>query len=882
MNKSGGHPLSAMIVHTGTTIQNNNDDNDNMAVEEQGIPLAPVNQHATAPINNNPATDIEYVELRKEDILCGRGSGPNERVGNIEFRNLVLSRKEEYVAIPARDHADKTRIAHEVIATIKERGARFLKYAPKKPAVEGQPREPDRYILADDKTILEKTKQALRQHPSAGRRERQAAARQEKRERLERERSIFMMEEDTKRSAHAVAALKDPTHNAAHMSHNAAYHNAMRLQMEQHQKTQQMTPGVLSQRQYQERQKQLYADMQPSNNGTYQQAVQKSGGYLYPSTLPGQPHPYFGTTILVPTSGVGAPSLNGHTMQPQSVASNGNNASQASKKQQQHQDVSLATQLQNPNQRPSIDLPDGWRCVWSKTQQRWYFFHERMGSCWDLTSVASAIQAAGGDTSAIINLQKNQQRYVNDQNRRPSISTQQTVPVGQPQKQSNLVNSSAANSKPQSSRRYEKDAMCIDTMRATNDNHGNVQLGQYKRPLENATSEQLALLKQKLEYEALAQKRANELLRRQMEQHGLSGATSRVDDTASFRTSGSMDIDTIKKSLLENESIETQNQIREQLKQQLKRELKNASTARRGSSTTSYEHEKQTRDALQRQIQQGLEAATTAASMLLARESTSDDQTIGTISISGRSGGSNLSALERLFVDAQSLTQRSETSVGSRLSMAKRHGKSSNSIRGGDSGSDLIDGLEDMSLPSMSMGDVSEFGASTVMSKRSRLSRGGGSKDSLGSGSKTIAEGSENSGSLHSEAFQEEAAKARDFIARQKSSASVSSSVEEVGSVESSKRMEAVAALTLMSSSSLPSKASSGFSKENSNRSVSFMELQAPPQPVAVPVAAAPTVNMETEQASISLRKERKSLSSFYRDSIKTTTCDDDEDMADS
>ena len=274
MNKSGGHPLSAMIVHTGTTIQNNNDDN--MAVEEQGIPPAPVNQHATAPINNNPATDIEYVELRKEDILCGRGSGPNERAGNIEFRNLVLSRKEEYVAIPARDHADKTRIAHEVIATIKERGARFLKYAPKKPAVEGQPREPDRYILADEKTILEKTKQALRQHPSAGRRERQAAARQEKRERLERERSIFMMEEDTKRSAHAVAALKDPTHNAAHMSQirqqqhgiqqtdNAAYHNAMRLQMEQHQKTQQMTPGVLSQRQYQERQKQLYADMQPS------------------------------------------------------------------------------------------------------------------------------------------------------------------------------------------------------------------------------------------------------------------------------------------------------------------------------------------------------------------------------------------------------------------------------------------------------------------------------------------------------------------------------------------------------------------------------------------------------------------------------------------
>ena len=707
-----------------------------------------------------------------------------------------------------------------------------------------------------------------------------------------------MMEEDIKQSAHAVAALKDPTtHNTAHMSQihqqqlgiqqtdNTAYYKAMRLQMEQQQKAQQMTPGILSQRQYQERRKQLCADMQPSNNGTYHehvmkmqknyqqpQAVQKPGGHLYPSTLPGQPHPYFGTTILVPTGGVVAPSLNGHTMQPQSVASNGNNASQASKKQQHHQDVSLAAQLQNPNQRPSINLPDGWRCVWSKTQQRWYFFHEHMGSCWDLTSVASAIQAVGGDTSAIIKLQKNQQRYVNDQNRRPSISTQQTVPVGQPQEQSNLViSSSAANSMPQSSRRYEKDAMCIDTMRATNDNHcTDVQLGQYKRPLEHATSEQLALLKQKLEYEALAQK------------HGLSAATSRVDDTTSFRASGSMDIDTMKKSLLEQESIETQNQqIREQLKQQRKRELKNANTARRGSTATSYEHEQQTRDALQRQIQQGLEAATTAATMLLARESTSDDQTIGTISISGRSGGSNLSALERLFVDAQSSTQRSEASVGSKLSMAKRHGKSSNSIRGGDSGSDLIDGLEDMSLPSMSMGDVSEFGASTVMSKRSRLSRGGGSKDSLGGGGKTIAEKSENSSSIHSEAFQEEAAKARDFIARQKFSASLSSSVDEVGSVESSKRMEAIAALTLMSSSSLPSKASSGSSKENSNGSVSFAENMLGIHQAAS-LQPAPMVNMETEQASISLRKKRKSLSSFYRESIKTTTCDDDKDMTDS
>ena len=90
MNTSGEYPLSTMLVHT-STITNNNDDINNMAVEEQGIPHHPSIQvslyHSPAPVNNNPAipptntkntTDIEYVELRKEDILCGRGSGPNE------------------------------------------------------------------------------------------------------------------------------------------------------------------------------------------------------------------------------------------------------------------------------------------------------------------------------------------------------------------------------------------------------------------------------------------------------------------------------------------------------------------------------------------------------------------------------------------------------------------------------------------------------------------------------------------------------------------------------------------------------------------------------------------------------------------------------------
>lgn len=40
--------------------------------------------------------------------------------------------------------------------------------------------------------------------------------------------------------------------------------------------------------------------------------------------------------------------------------------------------------LQNPSQKPAIDLPTGWMCVWSKSQKRWYFFDTRSNkSVWE-------------------------------------------------------------------------------------------------------------------------------------------------------------------------------------------------------------------------------------------------------------------------------------------------------------------------------------------------------------------------------------------------------------------------------------------------------------------------------------------------------------------
>ena len=36
-----------------------------------------------------------------------------------------------------------------------------------------------------------------------------------------------------------------------------------------------------------------------------------------------------------------------------------------------------AVELQRPDVKPSVDLPPGWMCVWSKSQKRWYFFNTK-------------------------------------------------------------------------------------------------------------------------------------------------------------------------------------------------------------------------------------------------------------------------------------------------------------------------------------------------------------------------------------------------------------------------------------------------------------------------------------------------------------------------
>ena len=104
--------------------------------------------------------------LRPNDVLCGRGSGPNDHPGNVAFRELILSRKAEYLSTSAR--AEKAKIASEIVDHVQkvlDPAGRFLKkMGPAELLEKGFKEGQDVWAVVDQNTALEKAKQALRQN----------------------------------------------------------------------------------------------------------------------------------------------------------------------------------------------------------------------------------------------------------------------------------------------------------------------------------------------------------------------------------------------------------------------------------------------------------------------------------------------------------------------------------------------------------------------------------------------------------------------------------------------------------------------------------------------------------------------------------------------
>jgi len=103
--------------------------------------------------------------LNEHDVLCGRGSGPNDHQGNIKFRGLVATRKDEYLGTNNRQR--KAQIAHDIVGEVRNAKppGRFLKKLDSATARRhGFTRGADVYCVVNEDTALEKAKQALRQN----------------------------------------------------------------------------------------------------------------------------------------------------------------------------------------------------------------------------------------------------------------------------------------------------------------------------------------------------------------------------------------------------------------------------------------------------------------------------------------------------------------------------------------------------------------------------------------------------------------------------------------------------------------------------------------------------------------------------------------------
>jgi hypothetical protein len=94
------------------------------------------------------------LDLRRRDVLFGRGTGPNEHQGNRMFRSLVKSKKEEHTSCTTCQGKDL--LVMKIIQEIHDSGGRFLKKLPNGKHAKGY-----HYEIADERTIIEKTRQVF-------------------------------------------------------------------------------------------------------------------------------------------------------------------------------------------------------------------------------------------------------------------------------------------------------------------------------------------------------------------------------------------------------------------------------------------------------------------------------------------------------------------------------------------------------------------------------------------------------------------------------------------------------------------------------------------------------------------------------------------------
>ena len=99
--------------------------------------------------------------LKPQDVLMGRGNGPNDHIGNGAFRYSILDRLDEYTSTISRKKKDK--IARQVVRIVQSKNGRFVRKLSKgEKRTRRLPAEKLGYIVVKDSCAILKTKQAFR------------------------------------------------------------------------------------------------------------------------------------------------------------------------------------------------------------------------------------------------------------------------------------------------------------------------------------------------------------------------------------------------------------------------------------------------------------------------------------------------------------------------------------------------------------------------------------------------------------------------------------------------------------------------------------------------------------------------------------------------
>lgn len=106
-------------------------------------------------------TGSYVAEVRSTDVLCGRGTGPSNHRGNVNFRRMVEVAKKQYVATASRRL--KNKLVQDVVDQIKRKEGRFLRQLSRAEVkLVGFPVQKILYEVVPDAVSIEKVKQAIR------------------------------------------------------------------------------------------------------------------------------------------------------------------------------------------------------------------------------------------------------------------------------------------------------------------------------------------------------------------------------------------------------------------------------------------------------------------------------------------------------------------------------------------------------------------------------------------------------------------------------------------------------------------------------------------------------------------------------------------------